>query len=497
MIDRLSLSLFLVTGTCAFAVPASAQVSASAVPASGACTTSPSPLANALAGPAWNGWGVTAANSRFQPSSAAGLSVEDVPKLRLRWAFGFPDTDEASAQPVVAGGRVFIGSWAGEVYSLDAKTGCTYWRIKTGAAVRAAVTLGEAPGSGLTAYFGDQAANVYAVDAATGKLLWTVQIDDHPLARISGSPVLHQGRLYVPVASREEGQSADPQYECCTFRGSVVALDAAAGSRIWKAYLVADEPRRTGTNPAGTPRWGPSGAAVWSAPTIDVKQKALYVGTGNNYSAPAGPTSDAIVAIDLDSGTVRWMQQLEEGDTWNTSCPDRARDHANCPDVDAPEIAFGTSPILVELDEGQRLLVAAQKSGLVYGLDPDQKGKLLWQARVAKGGTQGGVLWGPAADADTAYVAVSDATRLPGTNEFDPTIGGGLAALDLRTGRKQWSAPPRPCREQKACSPAQVSAVTAIPGVVFSGQQTVSCERIPRATGRSSGNTTPFASTQR
>lgn len=469
MITRLSSFAAIIICTAALSAPARAQDVSGAGSQSGTCTAAGNSLADALAGPAWNGWGVSARNSRFQPAGAAGLSAEDVPRLRLKWAFGFPNTSEASAQPAVAGGRVFVGSWAGEVYSLDAKTGCTYWSIETKAAVRTAVTLGEAAGGGLTAYFGDQAANVYAVDAATGKLLWTVKIDDHPVAKVTGSPALHEGRLYVPVASGEEAEAANPQYECCTFRGSIVALNAATGQQIWKRYLIADAPRRTEKNPAGAERWGPSGAAVWSAPTIDVRQKALYVGTGNNYSPPARPTSDAIVALDLESGKIRWAQQLEKDDTWNTSCPDRARDHSNCPDLDDPDFDFGASPILVELGGGRRALVAGQKSGLVYGLDPDRKGKILWEQRVAKGGTQGGVLWGPAADPDTAYVAVSDAMRLPGTNEFDPTIGGGLVAIDLKTGTKRWTAPPVPCREQKSCSPAQVAAVTVIPGVVFSG----------------------------
>lgn len=434
-----------------------------------ACKMSAISAADALAGPRWNGWGVTIANTRFQTAEAAGISAADVPKLKLQWAFGFPDTNEASAQPVVVGGRVYVGSWGGAVYSLDAKTGCTYWTLKTDAVVRSAVSLGQASGGGLTAYFGDQAANVCAVDAATGTVSWKMKIDDHPAARVTGSPTLHGGRLYVPVASGEEGQAATPTYECCTFRGSVVALDGASGRRIWKTYTIADAARRTGKNSAGTARWGPSGAAVWNAPTIDVKQKALYVGTGNSYSDPAGRASDAIVALDLDSGKIKWANQLTKDDTWNTSCQARVSDHANCQNQNDPDFDFGASPILVELRDGRRMLVAGQKSGLVYGLDPDHKGELMWTARVDKGGTQGGVMWGPAADATNVYVAISGAMRVGNTPEFDATAGGGLVALNVGNGQRVWAAPPAPCRESHSCSPAQVAAVTAIPGVVFSG----------------------------
>lgn len=463
----LNLLFLLVLGSDVRAWP---QEAAASLPASAFCRQPAVPPAASLTGPMWNGWGVTVANTRFQPAEGAGLTADQVPRLKLKWAFAFPNVNEASAQPVVAGGRVYVGSWGSEVYSLDARTGCIYWTVKTQSAVRSAVSLGVSRDGRLTAYFADWSATVYAVDAGTGMLLWKTKIDDHPLAKISSSPTLYDGRLYVGVASGEEGQAGNPTYECCTFRGSVVSLDAATGRQMWKTYLVADTPARTGKNPRGTQRWGPSGAAVWSAPTVDVRQRAVYVATGNNYSPPATPASDAIVALEMDSGQIRWIQQLTADDTWNTSCQPRVPGHENCPDLEDPDFDFGASAILVELRDGRRMLVAGQKSGLVYGLDPDQRGKVMWQQRVGKGGTQGGVLWGPAVDHDTVYVAVSDAMRVGATNDFDPKAGGGLVAIDLATGQKRWTAPPVPCRDQhRSCSPAQVAAVSVIPGVVFSG----------------------------
>jgi polyvinyl alcohol dehydrogenase (cytochrome) len=437
------------------------------MPKSAYCDGGAGALSDSAAGSVWNGWGVTVANTRFQTGQAAGLSAGDVARLKLKWAFGFPGASSASSQPVVWGGRVYVGSWEGDVYSLDAKKGCIHWMIEAEAGVRSAISIGKA-GSGVVAYFGDLAANVYAVDAATGKQRWKVKVDDYPFARISGSPMLHDGRLYVPVSSREESQVSDPRYSCCKFRGSMVALDAVTGKQLWKTYVISEEARPTQKNRAGTQIWGPAGAAIWVAPTLDLKQNALYVGSGNDYSAPASRVSDAIIAFDMKSGKIRWVRQLTEGDIWNLSCRANA-DPATCPDPDAPDFDFAASSILVELNGGRRMLLAGQKSGIVYALDPDDGGKIVWQQRVGKGGTQGGILFGPAADGENLYAAVSDYQRMGASRDPDPNAGGGMVAVALSDGQKRWSTPASPCGGRKPCSPAQAAAVTAIPGVVFSG----------------------------
>jgi polyvinyl alcohol dehydrogenase (cytochrome) len=384
----------------------------------------------------------------------------------LKWAFAFPGASSASAQPVVWGGRLYGGSYEGELYSLDAKTGCIYWSLQTEAAVRGAVSIARAKDGTLTVYFGDMAANVYAASAATGKILWKVKVDDYPLACITASPKLHDGRLYVPVSSREESQVGNPRYECCRFRGSVVALDAAAGKQLWKTYVISGEPRPTQKNRAGTQLYGPSGGAIWNSPTIDVKRNAVYVGTGNDYSTPAVTTSDSIVAFDMNSGKIRWVRQMTQSDIWNSSCrPDG--DPSTCPDADAPDYDFAASPVLVELKGGRRLLIAGQKSGLVYAFDPDHDGKTVWTQRAGKGGTSGGVMFGPAADSEYVYVAVSDAKKTNG--KPDPSGVGGMVAINLATGEKVWSTPNPPCEEEGPCSPSQAAAVSAIPGVVFAG----------------------------
>ncbi len=436
------------------------------IPQSAFCDSSPSPFQNSLAGPAWNGWGVEVTNTRFQPGAAAGISPDEVPRLQLKWAFGFPGATSASAQPVVLGGRVYVGSWVGDLYSLDAKTGCIHWMVETESGVRSAVSIGKASG-GLAVYFGDLAANVYALDAETGKQLWKVKVDDYPLARVTGSPTLYNGRLYVPVSSREESRVGNSRYSCCRFRGSMVALDAATGRQIWKTYTI-PQPRPTQKNRIGTQIWGPSGVAVWVSPTLDLKRNALYVGTGNNYSPPSTSTSDSIIAFDMDTGAIQWVRQIIENDIWSSGCRQPDPDPAVCPDTDAPDFDFSASPILVELQDGREMLIASQKSGLIYALDPDQEGKTIWELRVAKGGTQGGILFGSAADGKNVYAAISDFARLTGRVP-NPDAGGGIVAVDLGSGQKLWHTPPPGCGDRRPCSPAQAAAVTAIPGVVFSG----------------------------
>lgn len=425
---------------------------------------------NSLAGPGgagWNGWGFGPENTRFQPAAVAGLAAKDVPRLKLKWAFGFPGASSAGQQPVVAGGRVYIGSWEGDVYSLDAKTGCIHWSLETDAGVSGAITLGPGANGALTAYFGDLAGNVYGVDAATGKIVWKVKADQYPLARIRGTVTFYKGRLYVPVSSREESQVGNPRYPCCRFRGSVVALDAASGRQIWKTYTIDREPRPTQKNRAGTQLWGPSGIAIWVAPTIDAKRNVLYVGTGNNYSIPSTNLSDSVAAFDLDTGRIRWSRQMTANDIWSSGCRTKPIDPTTCPDADAPDFDFVSSPILVS-SEGRDMVVAAQKSGVVYALDPDKRGELIWQQRVGQGGTQGGIMFGPAADGKTVYVAVSDFTRMRGRVP-NPDIGGGIAGLDLGTGKILWRTAAPGCGDRRPCSPAQGAAVTAIPGVAFSG----------------------------
>ena len=433
------------------------SVTTDARPAGGACAASPAAAWPGLDGSAqWNGWGAGVKNARFQPAEHAGLPAGDVPRLQLKWAFGYPESASAQSQPTLVGGRLFVASERGVIYALDAKTGCTYWTYAARSGVRSAMTVTRLAGGRHALFFGDFNANVYALDAETGAEIWRRDVEAHLGARITGAPVLHEDRLYVPVSSLEELLAADPEYACCTFRGSIAALDAATGDIAWKSFTIPETPSPRGRNPEGAFLMGPAGAAVWSAPTIDAERRLVYAATGNAYTAPAAATSDAIVAFDLDTGAVRWTNQLTPDDTFIINC---GGGNPNCPDDDGPDFDFGSSPVLVTMTDGRDLLVIGQKSGVGYGLDPDRDGAIVWQYRVGAGSALGGIEWGFAVDAEKAYFANSDyLTREP----------GGLAAVRLRTGELVWYAESHdPVCDQ--CSPALLAAVTAIPGVVFSG----------------------------
>ncbi len=423
----------------------------------------------AAGGAAWNGWGTSLANDRFQRT--AGFAAADVPRLKVKWAFAFAGDVSAAVQPSVVAGRVFVASVPGRVYALDLNSGCVYWTFDADAMVRTALDVGNVGGSRV-AVFGDVGATVYSIDADTGQLRWKKRVDDHPVARVTGTPRLFGGRVYVPVSSIEEVVGADPRYSCCTFRGSVVALDAATGAVVWKAYVIPDEPKPTRKNSAGTQLFGPSGAAIWSTPTIDEKTGSLYVATGDSYSDPPAATSDAIVAIDLKSGAIKWSKQMTAGDAYNLACSSAAG--INCPDARGPDVDFGSPAILVNLAAGKRAIVIGQKSGVVHALDPDDRGKVLWSTRIGRGGVLGGIEWGSASDGRNIYAPLSDlAFKRRGAEvlgqALDPTAGGGLFALRLVDGAEVWRAAPPTCGDRTNCSPAQSAPASVGAGVVFSG----------------------------
>ena len=437
--------------------------------ASGNCTERPLAFAGALERPRWNGWGADLNNSRFQRAEMARLTPDQVPGLQLKWAFGFPGASAANAQPAVVGGVLFVGGTDRKLHALDAKSGCTIWTYATDAPVRTAVTFGPIPGTDQFAvFFGDVSANAYALNATTGALVWKTKVEDHPAARVTGTPTLFSGVVYVPVSSIEEVTGSRPSYECCTFRGSVVALDGATGREIWKAYTIPEAPRPTNKNASGIQLFGPSGAAVWSSPTIDAQRQALYVATSNSYSNPPADSSDAVLAFDLKTGRMLWHRQATPNDSYVVAC--YGADQTNCPQDHGPDHDFGQSPVLVGLQDGRRVLAIGQKSGVVHAFDPDQEGKPLWQTRIGKGGPLGGSEWGSAADLDRIYVANSDVRFLrDGTRRLDPAAGGGLFALNLSDGKIMMQVPPVSCGGRDQCSPALSAAVSVIPGVVFSG----------------------------
>jgi polyvinyl alcohol dehydrogenase (cytochrome) len=372
--------------------------------------------------------------------------------LTIKWAFGFPGVSSVYGQPTVAGGRVFVGVDTGYVYALDAATGCVHWSFLAETGVRNAINIAPATGAGArhAAYFGDIRANVYAVDADTGALIWKVNAEAHPLAVITGSPTLHEGRLYVPVSSREEAAGGSLYYPCCTFRGSIVALDAATGRQVWKTYVSPDPPKPSRRNSRGTQLWTGAGAAIWHAPTIDPRNRAVYVATGDAYTEPAHKNTDAVMAIHMDTGAVLWSVQDFENDAWLVGCAQEPNE--NCPKNLGPDYDFGASPILQTLPDGRRVLLAGQKSGQVFAHDPDRDGALLWKAALVEKIGESEILFGGAADDRVAYFGLDNGT---------------VAALDPATGQRSWFLPPRPPGPRRGVT----AALTAIPGAVIAGSQ--------------------------
>ena len=418
----------------------------------------------------WNGWSPDASNSRFQPADVAHLSVDQVRNLKLKWAFGFDGDVIAFAPPTVIDGELFVGSASGIVHAMRADSGCLQWVFQADGPVRSSI-LAARLGSGHALLFGDMIGWFYAVQAETGKLLWKTRVDTHDSTRLTGGPAAYEGTVYVPVASWEETRAGDKEYACCTFRGSVVALRISDGMQLWKTWMAGPATEQ-GKNARGTPVLGPSGVAVWSRPTVDAGRKLLYVGTGDNYSPPTTELSDAVLALDMATGRIAWSRQLTAKDFYNGGC---GTDPSCGPDFD-----FGSSPILVRAPKGtpggRELLLAGQKSGIVWALDPAKKGEVVWQARVGKGSTNGGVQWGMATDGRRVFATVSDLKRSPQTNPtdprrqiVDPKAGGGFTALRVADGHEEWHVAAKPCPDDapSGCSPTQPGAVTEIPGVVF------------------------------
>lgn len=443
-----------------------------------------SAMGDPSAGVSWNGWGNDLSNTRFQPAKSAGLTADQVPRLRLKWAFGLAGGAETYGQPAIVDNRLFFGDYNGFVYSLNATTGCVFWSFHADAQVRTAIVIGRLRGKGhakYAAYFGDKKANIYAVDARTGELLWKVNIEPRQLAHITGATVLYGGRLYAGVAGSEEITSGDPHYPCCTYRGSLSALDANTGKLIWKTYTIPQEPKPTKKNSLGTQLWAPAGASIWTTPTIDPKRHAIYVTTGNAFTEPAAKTSDAIMAFDLATGKTLWSYQALENDASPAGCQGNAPKGEQCPEVVGPDWDFANSPILRTLPNGKRILVAAHKGGGVVAVDPDRKGALVWKADLsdpkAVAGPGGGpiqIMWGGAADEQNVYY---------------PLKSGGVAALRLLDGKRVWLAPLEPAAGSSAPGGrprrGQDAAATAIPGAVFSGGWDGVLHALSTADGRS------------
>jgi polyvinyl alcohol dehydrogenase (cytochrome) len=419
------------------------------------CTQNPA-MTDPAASASWNGWGNDNSNTRFQPAAQARLTAADVPKLKLKWAFGFPTGETTSSQPTIVSGRVFVGSDNGYIYSLDAATGCVYWSFEGGSIVRGSLAVGAVTGQGNARYavfYGDGHANIFAVNAQDGRLLWKTKVDSHIVARITAGTRYYLGKLYVPVSSSEEFSSGTPDYPCCTSRGSLVSIDANTGKILWKTWVVPGEMKPYKIQSNGVVLYAPGGGGVWNSPTIDPARQAVYISTGDATTFPSPVTTDGVIAVDMNNGKLLWSYQADEKDVYMGGCNGPVRSEA-CPNPMGPDLDIGNSPILKSLPGGGQALIVGTKQGHVIALDPDKKGAVIYRVLattgqpVTMGGGRGGnIVWGGAADDQNVYYGAG---------------GAGLVALRLGTGEKVWAFTP-PGGGSLGAAP------TAIPGVVFEG----------------------------
>ncbi len=418
--------------------------------------------------PASAGWGVALDNNRYVTAEAAGLDADAIPSLELKWAIAFPNALRARSEPGIAGGGLYVGSQDGTVYALNAKTGCLRWTFRATAEVRTAIVVSpwEAGDTSAepTLFFGDLLARAYAIDAVTGELKWSVKVDDHPNATMTGTPVLAGDTLLVPISSLEVTSAADPAYACCTFQGAVMALNASTGDVLWKQQTVDSPPEKVGETSVGTDILAPSGAPIWNTPSVDLDAGMLYVGTGENYSSPAEGNSDAIIAMDLETGEKQWVFQATAGDAWNVACmmPDARQ---NCPEEDGPDYDFGASTMLVDTEKG-RVLIAGQKSGEAFGINP-ANGDLLWRNRLGRGGIQAGIHFGMAAKDGVVFIPISD---FDDGQEHELPARPGVFAIDALTGEVLWHRPHEDeCGDREFCDPGVSAPATVTDAAVFAG----------------------------
>ena len=415
------------------------------------------------------GWGYN--TSRFIPKKSGGIDSKNIKNLTLKWAFGFPYSQRARSQPLFAMGSIFVGSQSGDIYALDVKTGCVKWNFTASGEVRTGIIMdqwenGKKPNKRPYIYFGDILANEYALDAQTGELIWKIKSDDHPNATRTATSAKFEDILFIPISGLEVIPAFDDKYECCTFRGGLLAVDSRTGKTLWRQYSIPVPAKYSGNTSVGTRMFGPSGAPIWTSPNVDKKRRYVYIGTGENYSTPADDSSDAIIAYNIDTGEEVWRRQTLAGDAWNLACMGKGK--PNCPKEFGPDMDYSASSITIDLGD-RDILIAGQKSGYVYGIDPDT-GKILWSNPISGGGTQGGIHFGMAAEGKTVYAPIND---MKNTHDGKVWLNRkpGMHSLDAETGNIIWSnISDKECKDiDFNCDPGISAAVTAVPGAVIAG----------------------------
>lgn len=387
-------------------------------------------------------WGLGSDNQRFVPAANTGIDRHNVDSLELAWSLAFPRVTDMRSQPAIIGDTLYFGDKTGKLYAIDRFSGCVRAHTEVLSGIRSAITVATLDDGRQLLVFADSMASIYAVDPQNLEVVWQEAARVYETSVITGSISYHDNRLFVPVSSYEVAVSGSPNHVCCKSHGGVIAMDASNGKTIWEWHATADATLQ-GQNRDGVDIYGPSGASVWSTPAIDSKRNRIYIGTGENLSHPATDTSDAIVALDMDTGELAWRFQAIPDDVWNAAC---LNEGANCPENAGGDFDFGASVIIASLPEGGEILLAGQKSGDVFALDPDPAGvdgQVLWHRRVSnaaigpdleKTTTNGGIHWGMALSGESLLVAASDPER----NRPQYVPNPGIHSLNLRDGEVIW-----------------------------------------------------------
>lgn len=419
-------------------------------------------------------WGFDLQNTRSLTTYQAKIDLANVHRLTLKWAFGLPRVSEARSQPVITKDTIFLATVAGYLFALDRTTGCIKWIFNAKGPLRTALFLGELGEGGPPAlFFAGRRTRVYALNPITGTVIWEQPIEISDASIITGSPVQYGDQVFVPISSHEVGWATNPSYECCTSRGAVAALKAGTGELQWLTSMIDEDVVKTFKNSRGVQQWGPSGAVVWTTPAIDAERGLIYLGTGENTSSPPSSRSDAIVALEMQTGKIRWTYQATKGDAYNLACVQQ-KPGPNCPPENGPDFDFGASVIIAKDSKNRPLLLAGQKSGEIHALDPNNNGELIWKRRVGGGTALGGVHWGMSVVGNRLFAPVAD-PELP-RDGYTPSPG--LYALNVDDGSRIWSSPvERGCKLEgrnfgdpwPACSfyYGLSAAVTATPELVF------------------------------
>jgi len=434
---------------------------------------------NRTATPAFSHWGFDQEGTHYIGPGTSSVTKAALPTMAVDWAFAFPSAVRARSQPALAGGAIFVGSQSGLVYAFDLETGCTRWQFMASAEVRNAMIVEPWEPADDEAdpllFFGDVSGNQYAVSAMTGELAWRKRMDDHGVATLTAASTLVGDVLYVPVSSLEEGAAISADYPCCTFRGSIAALDAGTGEELWRRYFIPPA-KQEARNSAGKTLYGPSGVPVWAGMSVD--GDLLFVATGDDYTGEGSGMSDSVIALNRHSGEIVWVAQARAGDVWNASCEYAGK--INCPDGNGPDWDYGAGPVVATGASGRKMLLAGDKGGLVVGLDP-LTGKVLWRNKVGRGGVVAGINFGMAAHAGKVFVPVSD---VPDGRTYDEPAKPGLYALDIDTGEFIWKAPAEDvCNGRAGCFPGYSAAVTVLDDYVLAGSNDGYLRAFDTATG--------------